>query len=198
MNRTKSVEIVFVSPRSQRSVVIPQPAVPGFTRVDTVKNLGVTFSRKFSVTQHVENILAASAQTLFALRTLRHHGMPVSAIQTVFQAIVVAKLSYASPAWWGFANMADRGRLEAFLRRSVRLGYRRTTDETLLDICDRADDKLFATIIDRGHLLFPLFPPERSQHYSFRKRSHNFQLPPRTSALCDCNFVTRMLYKVIH
>ena len=71
----------------------------------------------------MENILAASAQTLFALRTLRHHGMSASAVQTVFKAIVVAKLSYASPAWWGFANMADRGRLEAFLRRSVRLGY---------------------------------------------------------------------------
>jgi len=200
MNRTKSVEIIFVSPRSQRSIDIPQPAVPGFTRVDTVKILGVTFSRKFSVAQHVENILAASAQTLFALRTLRNHGMPASSLETVFQAVVVAKLSYASPAWWGFANMADRGRLEAFLRRSVRLGYRRTTGETLLEICDRADDKLFATIISRGdrHLLFPLFPPQRSQQYSFRKRAHNFQLPPRKSALCDCNFVTRMLYKDKH
>ena len=67
--------------------------------------------------------------------------MPASEIQTVFQAIVVAKLSYASPAWWGFTSMADRNRLESFLRRSVRLGYRDSTDETLSDICDRADDK---------------------------------------------------------
>ena len=63
LNRPKSVEIGFVSPRSKLSVVIPQPAVPGFTRVDTVKILGVTFSRKFSVTQHVKSLLAASAQT---------------------------------------------------------------------------------------------------------------------------------------
>src|SRR5664279_346017 len=148
----------------------------------------------------MENLLAASAQTHFALRTLRHRGMPASALQAVFQAIVVAKLSYASPAWWGLASMADRDRLESFLRRSVRLGYRVSTDETLSDICARADDKLFVNIVSRGdrHLLHPLFPPERSQNYSFRKRAHNFQLPPRTSALCDCNFVIRMLYKDIN
>ena len=72
----------------------------------TVKILGVMFSRKFSVTQHVKSILAASAQALFALRTLRHHGMPASAIQTVFQAIVVAKPSYASPAY-KFINLSQ-------------------------------------------------------------------------------------------
>jgi len=134
---------------------------------------------------------------LFALRTLKHHGMSASAILTVFQAIIVAKLSYASPAWWGFASMADRNQLESFLRRSVHLGFRELTNETLSDICDRADDKLFDNIIIRGdrHLLYQLFPPERGQHYSFRKRSHNFQLPTRTSALCDCNFVIRMLQR---
>src|SRR5664279_808554 len=119
----------------------------------------------------MENLLAASAQTHFALRTQRHHGMPASAIQDVFLAIVVAKLSYASPALWGFASMADRNRLESFLRRSVRLGYRVSTDETLSDICDRTDDKLFDNIVSRGdkHLLYPLFPQRGSQHYSFRK-----------------------------
>ena len=122
--------------------------------------------------------------------------MPGSALQAVFQAIVVSRLSYASQAWWGFASVTDRNRLESFLRRSVRLGYH-STDETLSQICDRADDNLFDNIISLGdrHLLYPLFPAERSHHYSLRNRSHNFQLPPRSSALCDNNFVTRMLYK---
>jgi len=88
--------------------------------------------------------------------------------------------------------MADINLLDCFLHRSVRLGYRDSADETLSHICGRADDKLFDNINRRGdrRLLYPLYPPERSQHYSFRKRSHNVQLPPRTSALCDCNFVT--------
>ena len=35
----------------------------------------------------------------------------------------LAKVIYASPAWWGFTYAADRNRLEAFIRRVVRHGY---------------------------------------------------------------------------
>ena len=40
LNRAKSVEIVFVSPRSKRASVIPPPAVPGIERVESIKVLG--------------------------------------------------------------------------------------------------------------------------------------------------------------
>jgi hypothetical protein len=53
------------------------------------------------------------------MRTVKHHGMPVNALYTIFRAIVVAKLTYALPAWWGCASAADKERLEAFLRRSI-------------------------------------------------------------------------------
>ena len=64
--------------------------------------------------------------------------MPISALQAIFQAIVVAKRSYASSAWWGFASEADRDRLEAFLRQSVRLGYRDPSARSLSDLCELA------------------------------------------------------------
>ena len=83
--------------------------VSGFTRVDSIKVLGVTFSRKFSVSQHVHQLLAACSQSLFALRILRQHGLLADALHVVFQAIVANKLLYASPAWWGFASADDRG-----------------------------------------------------------------------------------------
>jgi len=67
LNRIKSAEIAFVLPRSRRTVNIPPPAVPGFERVDQIKMLGVTLSRRFSVTQHVVNLIAACAQSLYAL-----------------------------------------------------------------------------------------------------------------------------------
>jgi len=35
------------------------------------------------------------------------------------------------------------------------------------------------------HLLHRLLPPEREQHYSLRERSHNYQLPERTTLLKD-------------
>jgi hypothetical protein len=196
LNRTKSVEIVFVSPRSKRATIIPPPSVLGFQRVESIKVLGVTVSRKFSVAQHVDDLLAACAQTLFALRTLRHHGLPDDAIHTVFQAVAVAKLSYAAPAWWGFSSAADRSRIEAFLRRSVSFNYRPVSAPSYRSICDSADDKLFQNILRNSqHILFPLLPPERDSQYSLRDRSHNHQVPSRSSALKDNNFLMRMLFK---
>jgi len=122
--------------------------------------------------------------------------MPNSALRAVFQATVVNKLSYAVPAWWGYASAADRGRLEAFLCRSVSFGYRDASAPSLASICEQADDKLFNNILHNDkHLLHPLLPPERSQQYSLRRRRHNLQLPMRTSALNDNNFLIRMLFK---
>ena len=92
-----------------------------------------------------------------------------NALHNVFQATVVAKLTYAAPAWWGFANASDKARLEAFLRRSVRFGYRAASSPTLAHICADSDDKLFNNIINNPrHLLFPLLPPQRDKHYEPR------------------------------
>jgi hypothetical protein len=78
---------------------IPPSSVPEFKRVKSIKALGITVSRRFSFTQHVDNVLAAYAHTLFALLTLKHHGLPTKAFHTIFQATVVAKVAYAAPAW---------------------------------------------------------------------------------------------------
>jgi hypothetical protein len=84
--------------RSRCALTVPPATVSGFERVESIMALGATISRRFSVAEHVINLLAAIAQTLFALRTLRQHGLPTSALQTIFQAPVVAKLAYAFPA----------------------------------------------------------------------------------------------------
>jgi len=113
--------------------------------------LGLTFSRKFSVSQHVDNLLAACSQSLFALRTLRKHGLPDDALHElheVFQAVVINKLTHASPAWWGLP-----------LRKSAKLGYRAKRSTTFASICDDADCKLFIRITgNTQHLLYPLLP----------------------------------------
>ena len=196
LNRKKSAEIVFVLPRRHRAVEIPPPAVAGFERLEQIKILRVTISRRFSVTPHVDHLLAACAQTLFALRTLRHHGLHSNSIQAIYQATVVAKLAYASPAWVGFAKAADRSRLEAFLKQSVSFGYRSASSPNFASISDEADKNLFRNVLSNAsHLLHPVLPPLRDSHYNLRDRSHPHQLPTRTTALRDCNFIMRMLYR---
>jgi len=194
MNRKKSVEIVITAPRSRRKIVIPPPAVPDFERVESIKVLGVTVNNTLSFSNHVEDILTKCSRTLFALKTLRSHGMPDSALQHVFQATVLAKLSYASPAWWGYTKACDRERIEAFLKRSIRSRFS-ASSITFAELCQTADTRLFNLVVNNNsHLLHSLLPSVRCDCYSLRVRPHNFKLPVR-STLSENNFITRMLYR---
>ena len=83
LNNAKSAEIVLVPPRCRRAVVVPAPAVPDIPKVEHIEALGVTLSRKLLVAQHVDQLLVSCAQSTFALRTLRHHGLPTDALHTV-------------------------------------------------------------------------------------------------------------------
>jgi len=49
--------------------------------------------------------------------------MSQASLQLIFWTTALAKLLYATPAWWGFANFGDMNRLEAFLRRAGKSGY---------------------------------------------------------------------------
>ena len=188
----------YIRIRIRTAVIIPPPSVSGFERAESIKALGVTISRRFSVTEHVDNLLQSCAQTLFAMQTLRHHGLPTNALHAIFHATVVAKLSYASTAWWGYAN-ADKARLEAFLRRSSKLGFRTDKVPTLASICADADDKLFRNVLFNDlHLLHHLLPPPPppDNHYYLRSQTnHNLQLSLRISSLNDRNFFMQLLFK---
>lgn len=57
LNRIKAEETVFVQPQNRVPVSIPSVAVPGTARVQFIKALGVTISRKYSVSAHVTELL---------------------------------------------------------------------------------------------------------------------------------------------
>jgi hypothetical protein len=58
--------------------------------------------------EHVSETLNNCTQIPYALRILKAHGMSKTATQTVFQAVVIAKITYATSAWWGFTSAAER------------------------------------------------------------------------------------------
>ena len=86
----------------------------------SLKVLGVTLTDGLSVTPDVDDIIAMSARSMYAISVLRSRGLEASALQQVFRAVVVTKLTYAAPAWWGFTTSADRQRIDAVLRRAAR------------------------------------------------------------------------------
>ena len=178
LNQTKSVEIIFTKPGRGRELAKPFPPREEITRKESVEILGVTFSNRFSTREHVNVTLAACQQTLFALRTLRAHGLDPTTLQTVFNAVAVGKLRYASPAWYGFTSAEDRERIEVFLRKSKRAGYCASGAQSFAAMCDDADAALFESIVSNTqHVLYQLLPPRVQRHYDLRPRSHDYELP---------------------
>jgi len=68
---------------------------------------------------------------MYVLKVLRSHGLNDAALKDIYRSVVMAKLLYASSAWWGFATASDKHRIEAFVRRCVRLQLYGAADPTI-------------------------------------------------------------------
>jgi len=104
----------------KRCCIHPPSPLQGIARVTSLKVLGVTLTDRLSVTAHVDDVVGLSAWFIYTVSVLRSLGMQASALQQVFRTVVVSKLTYAAPAWWGFTTSVDRRRINAVLRRAAR------------------------------------------------------------------------------
>ena len=98
--------------------------------------LGVVIADDFSVTQHVQRLMTSSAQTNYALRVLRCHGLDNAALLHVYRATVVARLTYAVSAWRGLTKVSDRQRINSVIDHARRLGYRSSDLLTFDEVFD--------------------------------------------------------------
>jgi len=140
----------FVRPRCNRCIDVPPPAVKGIDKVQHITALGVTLSYNFSMTKHIDTVMAGCARTLYGVRTLRAHGMPQACLQLIFLSTALAP----PPAWWGFVNAGEKNKLKSFLKRAGKLGY--YTDDslpTVAALCEQADEQLFRSIKYIAYLL---------------------------------------------
>jgi len=151
--------------------------------------------------KHIDTVMSSCARTLYGLRTLRAHGMPQAALQLVFRSTALAKLLYAAPAWWGFANAGDRNRLEGFLRQAQKAGYYNNDSfPTVAAHCDQADEQLFSSLrYCHIHPLCQFLPPERNMPYGTISRPHLPQNSPASmnvliGFVCYINTVSRLAY----
>lgn len=193
LNCSKSCEIIFSDRRQRRRHAVEPLPLPGITRSRSMKMLGVEIANDFTVTQHVQQLAMSSA-----LRVLRTRGLSTVALQHVFRSTVVARLMYAASSWRGLTKASDRQRINSVIDRARRHGYCSPDLPTFDDLCDAADDELFAKAARlSNHVLHSLLPPPStaSQRYDLRQRIHSLQLPEHSTHLSDCNFLMRMLYK---
>ena len=54
---------------------------------------------------------------MYVLKVLRSHGTNDAVLNDIYKSVIIAKLLYASQAWWGFATISDKQRIQAFVRQ---------------------------------------------------------------------------------
>jgi len=160
-----------------------------------MKILGITVTEKLSVSAHVSNILGSCSSSIYALKTLRLRGIPTPALHEVARVTMMARLTYASPAWWGYLTAEDRDGIDRFYQRAIRGGFL-PSDAPIVDaLAQRADDALFGAIIrDRSHVFRHLCQERPMIRYGLRARPHPFALPIKDNR----NFISRLIYKNIY
>lgn len=138
------------------------PLVTGVERATSLKILGVIIGERLTIAELVCAILWSCSSSLYALRTLWDQGMPSQAMFVVTQATSIARLLYASPAWWTLLSAAEHGQLERFLRWVVQAGCLPENAPSVDCILGAADHTLFRAIRPAPHLAAAL--PQTGVH----------------------------------
>jgi len=151
------------------------------------------------MSDHIHDVIRSCGQSLHDLKVLPSHGMNDDSLRDIYKAVVLAKLFYASPTWWGFTTAQDRQRIGAFVRRGVRLGLYSTGEPAHTQLINSADDALFERVLhNSNHVLYPLLPDLNTTGYGLSHRRHNRILPSKTGCMQSNNFLTRLLYKNLY
>jgi len=129
---------------SKKITSVPPP-LEKITRTHELTVLGVTFNSTLSFSQHTQNLTAKEATSLYALKTLKAHGLQGTALWDVTRATLVSQITYASPSWRGFIKAEEIARLNAILFKARRYGYLPTDLFSLDDLLDASDESLFTS-----------------------------------------------------
>jgi len=195
INLAKTKEVVFSKSSQRYSATIPPP-IPGIEQVTSVKSLGVILFHHLKMDDHVNSILSVITQRFYLINQLRKLGLPTSALNCIFHALILSRIIYALPAFSGFLSATNTARLDAALRRARTWGL---TDKlfTLSSLIEETDCKLFHKIQNAQHCLHHLLPALSSasqSSYDLRPRGHPFTLIPADTVFKK-SFITRCLYK---
>jgi len=174
--------------------IIINTCTPNIENVKSLKILGVKIQSNLSVADHINNLVHLSHQNLYALKTLKAHGLSRTHLSTVCQATLVCRLLYACPAWMGYAKSSELDRLQSVINKANKWGFLPNRPQ-LTDLMDDVDQTLFAKVLaNPNHVLHSLLPPEKETPYNLRPKKHNLQLT-LNSVAASRNFIVRNLFK---
>ena len=97
--------------------------LPGIERVLCAKLLDVWLQNDFSMRKHVDYIMHICNQRSYLLTQLKRQDLPMTQLQSVFDAIVLSRVLYAVSAWRGYLSAGEMASLQQLFARAKRLKY---------------------------------------------------------------------------
>src|SRR6218665_1688010 len=132
---------------------------------------------------------------IFALRTLRTHGLQLQQPNVVASATTMVSLLYASPAWWGYTSANDRARIDRLINRLRRGSYLPMDHPCFEELASRADERLFKAIsTNKNHVLAKYLPEIKTTGHNLQPRAHGYVRPAKD----DLNFISRVFYSKLN
>jgi len=177
-------EIIFYNPRA-----IPTPipsSVSYIKQLTSVKLHGVYIQENSGCDIHFKHVITVSSHRLHILKALKCQGINLELLHCVFHAIIVSKIMYAIPAWYGFLNKSHILQINSLFQRTFKYGYVKSviSPEQLLHFYD---DKLFHKATYGNHAMHRLLPSFKFSGYHLRALGHGlcvhfikFQLHKKT------------------
>ena len=92
---------------------------------------------------------------------MRDEGLCGEHLETIFQALIISRLSYALSASGGFITPEQCGRINAFLKRSLKYGLTQKCFN-INEILNKMDCTLFKAIQLSDNCLHSILPPGKS------------------------------------
>ena len=143
LNSAKCCEIIISLPTSDRTN-LPHT---GLTWVEDITALGVTFTNSLSFEPHVLKVANKATTCLYALKTLKAHGLQSQALRDftlATAATLLAQRIHASPAWSGFIKSEEKAKLHLVLNKTARYWFlRERIPKTIDELLESSDITLF-------------------------------------------------------
>ena len=135
--------------------------LPGITRANTVKVIGVIFDHKLTFKEHISTICRNISSRIFLLLRLKRLNYSQNELEHLCGALVKSVISYASPVW-ECAAKSDSENIDRLYKSAVRKGIIRNYDPAS-EIMKEAEVTLFNKVTKMGiiHQLYR-FIPQRS------------------------------------
>ena len=196
VNTSKTKEIVFRRPRLSARFI--PSSLPGIEQVNSAKVLGLILSHSLSPACHIGAILTQCNQRLYLLSQLKHQNLSPTAMDVIFHALILSKLTYALPAFAGHISISDINKINKFFRKAFRRGLV-TQIFDINTLISKFDHQLFKSIQYPDHCLHNLLPEKRTSNHSrqLRPRGHDYALTHIQSTTFKNAFINRSLFSTI-